>query len=503
MSKKNGKGKREQLVSNPTMKRELQSIRTSQNSVRGLGLGAAYIDYNLNAMINTRLQSLVIESRTLVTHNPIANKYCRESANAVAGADGIYIRPNITMYEDENENIKLSQELERRFDNWSEDPAAFDICGSLNFASFQNLLEYERASTGECFVRIHKRDTGLYVELIQGSRVPINNNKLLDDGRYVSNGIEFSPEGKPIAYYISRYNPSTYSYEYSNPERVEASEILHYFIPQQAKQERGLPDILPGKELLRELDSFLEASLITKKIGSAVMAFIENDLGNKDEDNVDLNQGVPNYFENETLEPGSIVELNAGQTLKDFNPKAATDGVKDYVDQQLTLIAISLGITKQSLTGDTAGASYSAARLSDKIQLNTYQTRINQLKYRVLKPLYRIWLSYELLNNNDLGLSFSDFDSLLEAQYHSQRQVSLDPLKDAQYETLLLSYGLKSKAEIIAESGRDPAVIFAQIEAEKQDGELNTINDKVITNEEENESDEESDEEGNQSSEDI
>lgn len=51
---------------------------------------------------------------------------------------------------------------------------------------------------------------------------------LFADGHYISNGIEYK-DGKPIAYYFMRYNPITYSYDYANPERVDASEILHYF----------------------------------------------------------------------------------------------------------------------------------------------------------------------------------------------------------------------------------------------------------------------------------
>ncbi len=140
----------------------------------------------------------------------------------------------------------------------------------------------------------------------------------------------------------------------------------------------------------------------------------------------------------------------------------------------MTLISMGLGITRQTLTGDTSSASYSASCLSDKIQQNTYASRTNLLKVKVFKPLYRLWLRQELLNNsNEMGLKFSDFNAIFEAQYHTQRPVSLDPLKDAQYAVMMLDGGLASKAEIIAESGRDPGrSILAQIAKEKEDAQL-------------------------------
>lgn len=443
---------REKLINNGTMKRELNAIRTSSAVRSALGLGASYTGLDINAVINQQLPALMIESRELALNNPIAKKYFTESANAVAGSEGLYLRPDLHLFDNEQDNIDMSQKIEERFYAWSENPELFDVRGELDFSTFQNLLELERSINGEAFVRIHTINGQLRIELIEALRVPVNNNELFDDGRYISNGIEFNKFDKPIAYYFMHKNPLTYTYDYALPERVPADEVLHYFVPQFANQQRGLPDIIHTKDLLKELDSFLEASLVTKKIGSAFMGFIENDVSNNDDTDINAIPGTQ-FFETEVMEPGAIVELQPGQRVKDLKPSAATDGISEYVDQQMTLISMGLGITKQTLTGDTSNASYSAARLSEKIQQNTFQVRTNQLKVKVLKPLYKLWMRLELLNNGDsLGLRFSDFDKLLSVQIYGQRKISLDPLKDAQYEILMLQNGLKSKAEIIAET---------------------------------------------------
>lgn len=474
---------KEKLIKNPTMKRSLvQAMTTKQAIDTALGLGASFTTGNINGIINRSLPMMMISSRNLCLNNPIANKYFTEAASGTVGAQGIYVRPDVHLYEDEDENIRVSQDLESRFYAWCDNPESFDYRGQLGFSTFQNLVEKERAIAGEAFIRIHTINGRIKVDVIDAIRCPTNNNMPIDGGRYISNGIEYTKEGKPIAYYFMRYNPSIYAYDYTNPERVPADEILHYYQQSyQADQERGIPDIICAEPLLSELDSFLEASLITKKVGSAVMGFIENDASESDD--ISLDDGTPNYYENEVLEPGALVELQPGQRLKDFSPKAATDGIAEYVDQQMTLISMALGITKQTLTGDTSGASYSASRLSDKIQQNTYMARTNLLKVKVLKPLYRMWLRQELLNNStEMGLKFSDFDALLESQYHTQRPISLDPLKDAQYAVIMLENGLASKSEIIAESGRDPAVVLAQIEKEKKDNQTQEDVDGQQTN---------------------
>lgn len=178
---------REKLINNGTMKRELNAIRTSSAVRSALGLGASYTGLDINAVINQQLPALMIESRELALNNPIAKKYFTESANAVAGSEGLYLRPDLHLFDNEQDNIDMSQKLEERFYAWSENPEVFDVRGELDFSTFQNLLELERSINGEAFVRIHTINGQLRIELIEAVRVPVNNNQFFDDGRYVSN----------------------------------------------------------------------------------------------------------------------------------------------------------------------------------------------------------------------------------------------------------------------------------------------------------------------------
>ena len=76
-------------------------------------------------------------------------------------------------------------------------------------------------------------------------------------------------------------------------------------------------------------------------------------------------------------------------------------------------ISMGLNVTKQALLADTSNASFSAARLTEKLQQTTFRTRTNVLINKVLKPIYVAWLKNEMLNNNKLRSKFSDFDDLI------------------------------------------------------------------------------------------
>ncbi|WP_182058451.1 phage portal protein [Pantoea sp. ME81] len=263
----------------------------------------------------------------------------------------------------------------------------------------------------------------------------------------------------------SLHNPITYQIDTGSYERVTADEIIHYYIPEFPNQERGIPDLFAGQKVLQELQEYIQATLVSKKVAASTTAFITN----ANQTDYELEEGEDTRLNVEYLEAGSIYELNPGQDIKSVNPNAGVDGIDSFVNNLMNQISMSLGITKMNLMGDTSQASFSAAKLADRLQQTTFKTRSNVLISRVLKKIYSNWLANELLNNSKLG-SFSNFDDLVVAHYIPVKTISIDPVKDAQYEILLLDAGLKSKQQIIHEMGYSPDVVFKQIEEEKSHG---------------------------------
>lgn len=448
-----------------TLKRELAATRANTPIVN-FGFSTGSGSSNINNVLRWFLNDMRDASRQAVLRNPIARKYMNLSVDGVVGSIGVYVKPNIELDLDADQLHAMNQKMEKLFDRWAYDAERFSIDGQLSFEQFQQVMEKARVTDGEAFARIHSVNGTIQLEVLDGARLAQNNNQWLQNGNYISNGIEFDRNHKPVNYWFCSYNPITYTYDLSNYDVIPANEILHYFVTDSVSQERGVPDMVSATNLLEDLKSFTEASIISKRIAASSMAFITNN--DSSTDTIELDNGdeyeIARY--SEYLEPGAIFELGKNQDIKTVNPQAGIDRIGEFTDELMNQISMGLNVTKQSLMGSTADASFSAAKLAERLQATAFGTRTNVLINKVLKPIYVAWLKNEMLNNNSLGLSFSDFDDLICARYIPQKPISLDPLKDIQAEVALLDAGLKSKTQIISEMGGDARIVFEEIEKE-------------------------------------
>lgn len=243
-------------------------------------------------------------------------------------------------------------------------------------------------------------------------------------------------------------------------------------------QERGLPDLVSTNKTLEDLKNFTEAALVAKRVAASSMAFITNN--NPESENVELTAGetdeAAKYYE--YLEAGAIYELSQNQDVKSVNPQAGVDHIAEFTNELMKQISMGLNVTQQSLLGDTGNASFSAAKLAERLQATTFGTRTNLLINKVLKKIYITWLKNEMVQNQNLGLSFADFDDLICARYIPQKPISLDPLKDIQASVALLDAGLVSKTQVISEMGGDARLVFEDIEKERNSVQGSAENNK-------------------------
>lgn len=449
-----------------TLKRELAATRANTPIVN-FGFSTGSGSSNINNVLRWFLNDMRDVSRQAVLRNPIARKYMNLSVDGVVSSMGVYVKPAVELDLDAEQLHAINQKLEKLFDRWAYDAERFSLDGQLSFEQFQQVMEKARVTDGEAFARIHSVNGTIQLEVLDGARLAQNNNQWLQNGNYISNGIEFDRNHKPVNYWFCSYNPITYTYDLSNYDVIPANEILHYFVTDSVSQERGVPDMVSATNLLEDLKSFTEASIISKRIAASSMAFITNN--DSSTDTIELDNGdeydIPRY--SEYLEPGAIFELGKNQDIKTVNPQAGIDRIGEFTDELMNQISMGLNVTKQSLMGSTADASFSSAKLAERLQATAFGTRTNVLINKVLKPIYVAWLKNEMLNNNSLGLSFSDFDDLICARYIPQKPISLDPLKDIQAEVALLDAGLKSKTQIISEMGGDARIVFEEIDKER------------------------------------
>jgi len=463
--------KRTKEVQRSSLQRELQNIRTGHNAPGGVinfGFTSGIASNNINNILRWFLSEFRNTSREASIHNPIARKYMNLSVDGVVGSMGVYVKPDVQLENKTQDELhKINQKLEKLWDRWAYDASRFSLDGQIGLDTFLQVLEKIRVTDGEAFIRIHTINGTVKVEILDASRLTQLNNQWLANGNYISNGIEFDKYHKPVNYYFCQYNPITYTYDAVSYEIIPANEICHYMVTDFQGQERGIPDLVSTTKILEDLKNFTEAALVAKRVAASSMAFITNN--NTETDNVDLQAGeideATKYYE--YLEAGAIYELSKNQDIKSVNPQAGVDHIQEFTDELMKQISMGLNVTQQALLGDTGNASFSAAKLSERLQATTFGTRTNLLINKVLKQIYITWLKNEMIQNPNLGLSFSDFDDLICARYIPQKPISLDPLKDIQANVALLDAGLASKTQIISEMGGDPRIVFEDIEKEK------------------------------------
>jgi len=475
---KNTNPVRKHQASNTEFQTNTRSLTGLPNKVLGK-FGNGVQNVNINAVLRQSLPALRDASRSLVLQNPYARQYVNLSAGTVAGADGITVRPSPVGLDGQTDPV-LADQLEKLFYEWASDANRFSADGTISFDTFQALAERTRATDGECFVRLHNDGDELKVSIIDAARIPSTKNELLKDGSYISNGIERDKNGRVLAYHVADVHPLNYSIQTNNTQRVPANVVLHYFIPEFPGQERGFPDCIAVIKTLDDFNSYNEATVLQKKIASSAMGFITNSDNTHEEllDGENPEREFVEYFE-----PGSIKELAPGQQIQTLNPTAGTDKITEFYDACLTTISTGLGIPKQSLISDTSSASYSASKLADRMSREGLKTRSNLLISKVLKPIYREFIK-RIMVSEFKNLSFTNFENIANCTFITVKQISLDPVKDAQYEQVLLDMGVKSKSQIIRDLGMEPQHVFEELKRESEINKTEDTNEQGSSNNE-------------------
>lgn len=478
LPKKQNHQARRYQVPNTEFKANTRSLTGLPNKILG-SYGTGVQNVNINAVLRQSLTGLRDASRSLVLQNPYARQYVNLSAGTVAGADGITVRPSPIGLDGSTDHV-IADQLDKLFYQWASDANRFSADGTISFDTFQALAERTRATDGEMFCRLHNDGDELQVSIIDAARIPSTKNELLKDGAYISNGIERDKNGRVLAYHVADVHPLNYSIQTNSTQRVPSSKVLHYFIPEFPGQERGFPDCIAVIKTLDDFNSYNEATIVQKKIASSAMGFITNSDNTQEEilDGENPEREFVEYFE-----PGSIKELAPGQQIQTLNPQAGTDKITEFTDAILTTISTGLGIPKQSLISDTSSASYSASKLADRMSREGFKTRSNLLISKVLKPIYREFLKRIMVSELN-NLSFTNFENIANCTFITVKQISLDPVKDAQYEQVLLDMGVKSKSQIIRDLGMEPQHVFEELKREAEINKTEDTNEQGSSNNE-------------------
>jgi lambda family phage portal protein len=328
--------------------------------------------------IDTKLEKMRASARDLFMNSPVATAILERFKTHVISS-GLTLQCRVDrkfLGLSDEEADAWEENVEREFRLWSRSKNC-DAYRRLNFNQMQALAFLSRLLSGDVFALLpYKKRAGwpyeLCIKLIEADYVS-NPNDAMDTETIVS-GVETSIDGEVVAYHITNRHPNdllgyarkwvkvpAYGAESGRPN------VLHLFEPSRPGQRRGIPELAPVIESLKQITRLTEAELMAAVVTSFLTVFIETPAptpldGNlpseekiTDPTNVAADQGAVE------LGNGSIVGLNPGEKATVIDPKRPNQAFDPFFMAISKQIGAAIGqpveIVLQSFQ-----SSYSASR---------------------------------------------------------------------------------------------------------------------------------------------
>jgi lambda family phage portal protein len=408
--------------------------------------------------------SLRARARELAKNNEFIKKYLQLIKNNVIGPSGITLSMQVTNVDGSSDKI-VNDLIENLWWEWSQ-TGICDVTGKYSFKKVCDLLVDALMRDGEALIYIRRgKEFGKFTYQLQ-----ILDCEYLDDtytskeanGVIIRDGVEFNQFGKPIAYYILTSSPNDPLGNHVDRIRVPAQDIIHIFDPEYAAQHRGITKFAPVMMSLHHLSKFRESELIAARVAACKQAFLTktgtNEFPADEEENGILTNEVS---------PGTIEILPEGYDIRfsDFNAPTTTFDM--FNKAILRGVAVGLGVSYNSLNCDLESVNYSSARFGGIEEQNNYRTIQNFIIDNFVNRVFEDWLRTQFINNR-LSYGINKFQKFNTKKWITKSFKSVDPAKDATANRLLLDSNLKTRTEILAESGQDFEETILQLSKEKE-----------------------------------
>lgn len=343
--------------------------------------------------------------------------------------------------------VKAAKKTQSLWADWIE---VCDFDGVSDLYGLQELAASEWLDNGEVFI-VKRIVAGAAVHPL---RLQVLSIDQLDTSAAAANarvrdGIEYAG-GRPVAYHFKR---SIELDVYGDPIRVPAEQVIHLFHRKRAGQWRGRPLFEPVLDVVDDVDDYLEAEGVRKKISACFVGFrapsIESDdpaMGTVEPESAPI--ADPDGPPEESLYPGMIINGRAGETMTFGDPKADA-GISDYMRWAGLRIAAGAQTTYERATGDLSNVNYSSYKAGD-IEFQRFIGRLHWLLFipRLCRAIERAWV--------DVGYEVG----LLAARRPTFKWTpppfgSVDLGKDVRARREQVAGGHESLRNVVAEGGYD------------------------------------------------
>lgn len=420
------------------------------------------------------LPNLRAYSRDLVRNSPIACGAVETQLAHIVGT-GLTLQARVdaeALGLSDDEASAWQRRTERLFALWAGSTYA-DALGQLDFYELQNLAERSKTESGDSFVLLAGVERSgwpfrLALQVIEADRVSNENNAT--DTERMTQGIERDASGAPVAAWVANRHPGRYVVSTTPirwqrvPFRSASGRrlILQHMRRLRPGQTRGMPELAPIIEPLKQLTRYSEAE-IASAVNSATLAVFAKMDPEAFEETFDdeakevLIDRAKNW--DGKIQPGRVVNLLPGESIESAEMSRPNPNFGPFVNECMAQIGMALGIPYEVLVRRFQ-SSFSAARAALLDAWRGFRIRRDLLVARVCQPVYEEWLADAVA----LGLIsapgfFADAETRAAwcgSKWAGDGPGAIDPEKEARGAQERMKAGLTTlPEEIVAYDGGD------------------------------------------------
>ena len=440
-----------------SIKRQAQYAAAKSNRMTGAW---SPLNSNVNDVISTSAPNIRARVRQLVRDFPYFTRAVSVLSDYTVGA-GIMFQSRVKKPDGKLDKANI-QKIEDSFNFWADEA---DVAGKMHFYEIMELCKRQDLESGEFIVvktysnRLKYLPFGL--QIYESEWLADQMSRRLPNTRGFEQGIEYNKKtGRIIAYHFT--DPDSWG----KTKRIAAKDVIHGFQMLRPGQLRGVSPFAPAILVAHDLSDYMDAEIDAAKMASKYLAFIKKP-GAFDQPNVitdsDTGQKI-DEMENaiiEYLRPNEEIEIAT-------NPRPGTN-FPPFVKLILTMVAVTLNIPYELLSGDYAGMNYSTARTVR----NDFAHQLRPISTRHVRhfgmPVFKEFINRAVLHGKlSLPGYWSNPAPYMVSEWQPPGMESVDPLRESKAMVEEIKAGLRSPYEIVKSRGRDLEDVYKEIANAKE-----------------------------------
>lgn len=274
-------------------------------------------------------------------------------------------------------------------------------------------------------------------------------------------GIRFDADGNPSQYYLLKHHPGSMHYGVTlEGDWVNADKIVHYFHATRPGQHRGMGEVVPALELFAMLRRYQYAVVTAAETAADLAVILTTTMPA-----AGAATGIP-AWDTMPIARGMMIAPPEGWDAKQMRAEQPTSTFDAFERRILMQISRCLNMPYIVAVMDATGANYSTMRGDYLVYRKHLAAERADIERVILDPLLEKWIEEATLVDGMIPDGLPPRDEWTW-RWRWDGFEHIDPLKEANAETVGIDNKTTSRAEACARRGKDWRQVFRQIAAEE------------------------------------